>query len=82
LLHVNPGYKSPKLIEISNLADNNNLLDVDKHSLQHKRYSNIFGVGNVCNLPTVSSESATLAQAVTVAQNINSTFFDKAIKGH
>lgn len=57
------------------------MLDVDKHTLQHKRYSNIFGVGNVCNVPTVASESATLHQAVTVAQNIQSSVFDKEIKG-
>jgi len=43
----------------SNLVDSglatkqsNYLLDVDHETLQHKKYKNIFGLGDVCNLPT------------------------------
>lgn len=32
--------------------ESNNLLDVDHQTLQHKKYKNIFGLGDVCNLPT------------------------------
>jgi len=32
--------------------DSNNLLDIDPETLQHKKYKNIFGLGDVANLPT------------------------------
>ena len=32
--------------------ESNNLLDVDKETLRHKKYKNIFGLGEVNNLPT------------------------------
>jgi len=28
------------------------LLDVDKETLRHNKYTNVFGLGDVCNLPT------------------------------
>lgn len=38
---------------ISNTS--NGLLDVDKETLRHNKYKNIFGIGDVCNLPTTHS---------------------------
>lgn len=31
------------------------LLDVDIETLRHNKYKNIFGIGDVCNLPTTHS---------------------------
>lgn len=39
--------------------DSNYLLDVDHETLQHKKYKNIFGIGDVCNLPTSKTFWAT-----------------------
>lgn len=32
--------------------NSNNLLDVDRETLRHNKYDNIFGLGDTCNLPT------------------------------
>lgn len=46
--------KPDQLLLDSGLASaaSNNLLDVDIGTLRHNKYENIFGLGDVCNLPT------------------------------
>jgi sulfide:quinone oxidoreductase len=29
--------------------------DVDHETLQHRKYPNVFGIGDVCNLPTTKT---------------------------
>ncbi len=52
-------YALPPTVHHQNLVDaglaskeSNFLLDIDHETLQHKKYKNIFGLGDVCNLPT------------------------------
>lgn len=37
------------------LTAENGLLDVNINTLQHKKYKNIFGLGDVANLPTTKT---------------------------
>jgi sulfide:quinone oxidoreductase len=55
LLHVVPPQTAPKFIRDSTLAAENGWLDVNMHTLQHSRYANIYGLGDVCNLPTAKT---------------------------
>ncbi|NND63684.1 MAG: NAD(P)/FAD-dependent oxidoreductase, partial [Flavobacteriaceae bacterium] len=44
--------------------------DVDHHSLQHNKYQNIFGLGDVAALPTAKTGAAIRKQAPVVVKNI------------
>ena len=61
---------APDFIKNSLLADTSGWLDVDQYTLQHKTYSNIFGLGDVSNLPTSKTGAAIRKQAPVVVNNI------------
>lgn len=44
--------------------------DVDEHSLRHRRYGNIFALGDVAGLPTLKSYGAVFAQVPVVRHNV------------
>ncbi|MDR9367403.1 MAG: FAD/NAD(P)-binding oxidoreductase, partial [Balneolaceae bacterium] len=69
-LHLAPPQKAPDFVEDSDLVNAEGWLDVDHHSLQHNKYSNIFGVGDVCGLPTAKTGAAIRKQAPVVIDNI------------
>ncbi len=50
-IHVVPPMLPPTAVTESDLSDQQGWLDVDRHTLQHKKYKNIFGIGDVCNIP-------------------------------
>ena len=66
-----PAKVHPGLIK-SGLAHegSNNLLDVDQYTLQHKKYSNIFGLGDVNNLPTTRTFWSAFGQIHVVRHNL------------
>jgi sulfide:quinone oxidoreductase len=70
MIHVTPPMSAPDFVKQSPLADAAGWVDVDKWTLQHKRYPNIFGLGDASNLPTSKTGAAVRKQAVTVAQNL------------
>lgn len=60
------------VIKGSPLADEAGWLDVDKEHLQHKRYPNVFGIGDCTNLPTAKTAAAvgeSLFSAVQLTQH-------------
>ena len=58
------------LLSESGLADSTGFLDVDPHTLQSKKYDNIFGVGDVTNVPTTKSFYGGLSQVHVVRHNL------------
>jgi sulfide:quinone oxidoreductase len=52
------------------LADSTGYLDVKPDTLQHKKYDNIFGVGDVNNVQTTKSFYGGLAQVAVVRNNV------------
>ena len=42
----------------SSITDETGYLDVDKYTLQHVKYPNIFGLGDCTNLPTSKTAAA------------------------
>ncbi|WP_281541188.1 NAD(P)/FAD-dependent oxidoreductase [Maribacter aestuarii] len=70
MLHLVPPNTAPDFIKNSTLADSSGWLDVDPYSLQHTKYQNIFGVGDVTNLPTSKTGAAIRKQAPVVVENI------------
>ncbi|MDA1477325.1 FAD/NAD(P)-binding oxidoreductase [Bacillus changyiensis] len=70
MLHVCPPMEAPTFIKNSLLADHSGYINVDKHTLQHVHYSNIFGLGDASHLPTSKTGAAIRKQAPVVAENI------------
>lgn len=70
MLHLVPPNTAPDFIKNSILADSSGWLDVDPYSLQHTKYDNIFGLGDVTNLPTSKTGAAIRKQAPVVVENI------------
>ena len=46
----------------SGLADANGYLDCDKGTLRHKKYSNVWGIGDCTNLPNSKTAAAIFSQ--------------------
>ena len=57
-LHIAPPQSAPDFIAKSGLAAENGWLDVNISTLQHNKFKNIFGLGDVCNLPTAKTAAA------------------------
>ena len=62
--------KADPIIEEAGLAARNGLLDVDPYTLQHNKYSNIFGLGDVANVPTSKNFFAGFNQLHVVRHNL------------
>jgi sulfide:quinone oxidoreductase len=70
MLHIAPPQVAPDFIRNSELANENGWLDVDIHSLQHKTYGNIFGIGDAAALPTAKTGAAIRKQVPVVIDNL------------
>ena len=53
LLHLPPPQNAPAFVEP--LAAANGWVDVSPETLQHKKYPNVFSIGDVANLPTAKT---------------------------
>ncbi|XP_041535042.1 sulfide:quinone oxidoreductase, mitochondrial isoform X2 [Microtus oregoni] len=63
MLHVTPPMSPPDVLKMSPVADSAGWVDVDKETLQHKKYPNVFGIGDCTNLPTSKTAAAVAAQS-------------------
>lgn len=70
MLHVCPPQTTPDFIKNSPLVDDAGWVDVDKETMQHKSFSNIWSLGDVSNTPNAKTMAAVRKQAPVVAQNI------------
>ncbi|MBK7993574.1 MAG: NAD(P)/FAD-dependent oxidoreductase [Blastocatellia bacterium] len=70
LLHVSPPQSSPDFIKRSPLANADGWVDVDKKTLQHNRYKNIFSLGDASSLPTSKTGAAIRKQAPVLVKNL------------
>jgi len=71
MLHTAPPSVAPKFVQESNLVNDAGWLDVDKHTMQHNKYANIFGLGDVAGLPTAKTGAAIRKQVPVVVDNID-----------
>jgi len=70
ILHLAPPQTAPEFIRKSSLVNDAGWLDVDHNSLQHNKYSNIFGLGDVAALPTAKTGAAIRKQVPVAVDNI------------
>ncbi|WP_149277129.1 NAD(P)/FAD-dependent oxidoreductase [Pareuzebyella sediminis] len=71
MLHTAPPSVAPKFIQDSILANDAGWLDVDHKTLQHNKFPNVFGLGDVAALPTAKTGAAIRKQVPIVVDNID-----------
>lgn len=80
--HAVPPQSAPDFIKNSPLADAANLygyVEVDMHTLQHTRYTNIFSLGDSMNAPSSKTGAAIRKQAPVIVQNVLAFLNNKPI---
>ena len=70
MLHVTPPMGPPDFISRSPLADAGGWVEVNKHTLQHARFANVFGLGDASSLPTSKTGAAIRKQAPVLVENL------------
>ncbi|EHR51195.1 NAD(FAD)-dependent dehydrogenase [Saccharomonospora marina XMU15] len=73
LLHVVPPQSAPDVVKDSPFAGPDNAhgyVDVDKYTLRHKRFGNVFALGDVADVPTSKTGAAIRKQAPVVVDNL------------
>ncbi|KAI9322307.1 hypothetical protein BX666DRAFT_1893670 [Dichotomocladium elegans] len=69
-LHVAPPQGPPTFIKQSPLADASGFVDVNKDTLRHKKYKNVYSLGDCANLPTSKTAAAITAESGVLKTNL------------
>jgi sulfide:quinone oxidoreductase len=70
MIHVVPPQKAPDFIRTSPLADAAGWIDVDLFTLRHKKFDNVYGLGDAANTTNAKTAAAARKQAPVVAHNL------------
>lgn len=70
MLHATPPQSAPDFIRRGPLANADGWVEVDKATLQHVRYPNIFSLGDASSLPTSKTGAAIRKQAPVLVKNL------------
>jgi sulfide:quinone oxidoreductase len=70
MIHVTPPQSSPDFIKRSPLANKDGWVDVDKKTLRHVRFPNVFGIGDASSLPTSKTGAAIRKEAPVLVANL------------
>jgi sulfide:quinone oxidoreductase len=80
MIHVTPPMSAPDFIKNSQLAGAGGWVDVDKYTLQHKTYANVFSLGDASSLPTSKTAAAIRAEAPILVENLLALMADKSLE--
>lgn len=74
MLHIAPPQQAPDFVRDSSISlqegPSKGWVDVDINTLQHKRFSNVFSLGDVAALPTAKTGAAVRKQAPVLVGNL------------
>jgi sulfide:quinone oxidoreductase len=70
MIHVTPPQSAPDFIRNGPLANAQGWIDVDQYTMQHKRYKNIFGLGDATSTPNAKTGAAVRKQSPVVIANL------------
>ena len=83
-IHVVPPMRASKALEDSPLAwqkgSAKGLLECDQYTLQHRRYKNVFGIGDVLGIPKGKTGGSTRHQGPIMTQNLISAIEGKELQ--
>ena len=69
-IHIVPPMSPVEALMQSSLINEDGWLDVDKYTLQHKKYKNVFGIGDTCGVPLGKTAGSTQEQGIVLTQNL------------
>ena len=70
MIHVTPPMGAPDFVKESALSDAAGWVDVNMHTLQHKKYTNVFGLGDCTNTPNSKTAAAIRSQTPVLVSNL------------
>ena len=73
MIHVCPPQCAPDFISDSELSDDAGWLDVNPSTLQHRKFANVWGLGDVMNTTNAKTMAAARKQVPVVAENLIDT---------
>jgi len=80
MIHVTPPQSAPDFIRNSPLANTAGWVDVDRFTLQHSKYKNIFSLGDASSLPTSRTGAAIRKQAPVLVKNLMAAMQGKPLE--
>jgi sulfide:quinone oxidoreductase len=83
MFHAVPRQSAPDWIKASPLSTGDALgyVEVDKHTMQHVRYPNVFALGDAGNTPNSKTGAAIRKQAPAVVENIDAHLKGRSLAG-
>ena len=82
MMHVTPPQSAPDFIKNSTLANQAGWVDVNKNTLQHNSFTNIFSLGDASSLPTSRTGAAIRKQTPVVVKNLLALMQHKSLTGN
>lgn len=83
MLHLAPPQTAPDFIKNNaKIANDAGWIDVDTGTMQHKKYPNIFGIGDAAALPTAKTGAAIRKQVPIVVENVGRLVAHQSISDH
>jgi sulfide:quinone oxidoreductase len=77
-LHVTPPQGPVDAVASSPLSNADGYVTVDKETLQHSRYPNVFGIGDCISAPTSRTAAAAAAQFLVLRDNLDALMAGRA----
>ena len=71
MMHVSPPMGPLPVIKESLIADANGWVDVNKGTMQHARFSNVFAIGDCTNVPTSKTAAAVAGQSSVLLDSLH-----------
>jgi sulfide:quinone oxidoreductase len=81
MIHVTPPQSAPDFIKNSPLANEAGWVDLNKDTMQHNKYQNIFGCGDAGSTPNAKTGAAVRKQVPVLVANLLSLMNNKALTG-
>ncbi len=81
MIHVTPPQSAPDFIRNSPLADAKGWIDVNKFTLQHVKYQNVFALGDATNTPNAKTGAAVRKQVPVLVNNLIALMQHKTLTG-
>jgi len=79
MIHITPPQSAPDFVKSSPLANDAGWLDLDKYSLQHKKYTHVFGLGDASGTPNAKTGAAVRKQAPVVVDNLLAVLHQRSL---
>lgn len=83
-IHVVPPMRAPDVVGDSPLAwqegrfaEDGNWLEVDRHTMRHRRFPNVFGVGDCVGTPVAKTAASVKAQVPVAVENLMQVIQDR-----